>query len=248
MKFILLLLSLHAVVVFAQNYTDASGKKQGKWVKYYPNGHISIYEGVFKDDHPVGEFRYYYPSGKVKTIVQHETKTRSYAWFYFENEQIMSEGQYVNMQKDSVWKTYNVQGFLISSESYAKNKLNGQKIMYYVQDQLENGDLKIFQIETYKDSVLHGEFTAYFSSGIKMEYGRYELGKKVGRWETFHPSGNVATQVKFRKGMAYGYAVAFDDKGQEQYRSYWLDGKVLKGEELKKYFAQCQKNGMSPEE
>ena len=40
------------------NITDQTGKKQGLWIKKYPNGNIQ-YEGIFKNDHPVGEFKRY---------------------------------------------------------------------------------------------------------------------------------------------------------------------------------------------
>lgn len=234
--------------VLCQNKTDAAGRKQGPWIKYQSDGTTPLYTGTFKDDIPVGEFRYFYPNGKVKSIVQHESKIRTYVWFYFENEQMMSEGQYIQMQKDSLWKTYNNQGFLVSTEYYKNNRLNGEKRIYYLQNQLERGELKIAQLDTYKDSVLHGPHSTYFSSGKLKENGRYENGLKVGVWETYHPEGQVATRLKYRKGKAYGYCIAYDENGAEMYRSYWLDGKSLKGEDLKKYFQQCEKNGVTPEE
>ena len=248
MKYIFMFFSLYAVVALAQNFTDASGKKQGKWVKYYPDGRTPIYEGNFKDDYPVGEFRYYYPSGKVKTIVQHETKMRSYAWFYFENEQIMSEGQYVNMQKDSLWKSYDIHGNLVSTEFFKNNRLNGPKEVYYLHNQLETAKLTIARKETYKDSLLHGPYNAYFSNGNLKEKGYFDKGLKSGAWEIYHPSGALDTQIKYRGGKAYGYVITYDDKGTELYRSYWLNGKMLKGEALKKYFAECEQKGEIPEE
>ncbi|NDB33755.1 MAG: hypothetical protein EB023_00040 [Flavobacteriia bacterium] len=237
-----------SISAYAQNVTDASGRKQGYWIKYYSDGKTPQYEGNFKNDQPVGEFRYYFPNGKVKSIVQHETKTIAYAWFYFENEQIMSEGQYVNKRKDSLWKSYNIQGNLVSTEFYKDNKLNGPKEIYYIQDQLESGKLIIAQVETYKDSLLHGPFRAYFSSGKLKEKGFFEKGLKSGVWEIYHLSGALSTQIKYRAGKAYGYVITYDDKGTELYRSYWLNGKMLKGEALKKYFAECDKNGIIPEE
>ena len=65
MKVLLLGFILICGVGFSQNKTDAQGRKQGPWRKYQPGDKILIYTGQFKDDIPVGEFRYYYPSGKV---------------------------------------------------------------------------------------------------------------------------------------------------------------------------------------
>ena len=53
---ILLSLLLMSGNAMTQNLTDAAGKKQGQWVKNYPNGKI-MYEGTFKDDKPVGLFK-----------------------------------------------------------------------------------------------------------------------------------------------------------------------------------------------
>jgi hypothetical protein len=41
------------------NVTDKQGKKQGHWIKKNPDKSI-IYDGYFKDDHPVGELKRYY--------------------------------------------------------------------------------------------------------------------------------------------------------------------------------------------
>jgi hypothetical protein len=60
---ILTILSLLAISVIVSgqsgteiNKTDQQGRKQGQWIKKYPNGNIQ-YEGIFRDDHPVGEIK-----------------------------------------------------------------------------------------------------------------------------------------------------------------------------------------------
>ena len=51
------------------NQTDSRGRKQGHWIKKYPDQTI-LYEGYFKDDHPVGEFRRYYEDKTLKSVLQ----------------------------------------------------------------------------------------------------------------------------------------------------------------------------------
>ena len=70
--FVLFLVGVHWSVL-GQNKTDAAGRKQGPWIKYQGDGTTPLYTGTFKDNIPVGEFRYFYPSGKVKMIVKHES-------------------------------------------------------------------------------------------------------------------------------------------------------------------------------
>lgn len=242
------LLFLLSPSLYAQNKKDEQGRKQGVWEKYYPDATTLIYRGQFKDDIPYGDFKYYYPSGKIKSIVRHEGAKRSYAWFYFENEELMSEGLYRDMKKDSLWKNYNAQGYLLSTEVFKNNKLNGERRVFYIQDQVETGEIKCASMETYKDSILEGPYSQYLSSGVKVQEGNYLDGTKNGVWKSYYPSGSLATLIKYRKGKAYGYSYAYDEEGSEIYRVYWLDGEKLSKEDLSKYLEKCRKQGVIPEE
>ena len=246
--FTLLFVCLTVSSMLAQNKKDSQGRKQGVWEKYYPDAKTLIYSGQFKDDIPYGEFKYYYPSGKIKSIVRHEGAKRSYAWFYFENEELMSEGLFRDMKKDSLWKNYNAQGFLLSTEVFKNNKLNGERRVFYIQDQVETGEVKCASIEMYKDSTLEGPYSQYLSSGVKVQEGTYLKGAKHGVWKSFHPNGTLASTIKYRNGKAYGYSYAYDEEGQEIYRTYWLDGDKLTKEDLAKYLEKCRKQGVIPEE
>ena len=170
--FVLFLVGAHWSVL-GQNKTDAAGRKQGPWIKYQGDGTTPLYTGTFKDNIPVGEFRYFYPSGKVKMIVKHETKDRSYAWFYSEKEDLMSEGQYLKMKKDSVWKNYAYDGALLSTETYRSDQLHGERKVFYTQGQMETGEIKIYTVERYLNNQLDGSFEAYKMSGSLEETGLY---------------------------------------------------------------------------
>ena len=54
-----------SVSVFAQNFTDENGLKQGKWEVKYDNGKIQ-YIGTFKDGVEQGFFKFFYNSGELK--------------------------------------------------------------------------------------------------------------------------------------------------------------------------------------
>jgi len=236
------------LLVFSQNKKDAQGRKQGPWQKYAPDGITLIYSGQFKDDKPIGAFTYYYPSGKVKTMIHHRGTGQSYAWFYFENEELMSEGKYIGTQKDSLWKNYNIEGFLLSTEWFKENKLHGEKKSFYLQDQREYGALKIYTLETYADSLLQGPFATYLSSGIKVEEGNYVAGQKDGVWKRFYPNGQLQSSIKYNLGSAYGYSISYDEEGAVRSKSYWLNGVKLNNDELQKYLENCKKTGEIPKE
>ena len=66
MKYISIFFILFLGISYAQvNQLDAKGLKQGLWYKNFPGTKIHMYEGTFKDDKPVGIFKYHYESGRL---------------------------------------------------------------------------------------------------------------------------------------------------------------------------------------
>ena len=243
MRYALLIALFLPLLCFAQvNKVDQKGWKQGPWVKYYPDNKVPIYQGQFKDNKPFGEFRYYFSSGKLKAIIQHQNKTNlSNALYYFENDQLMSTGRYKEMKKDSVWTNYNAQGFILSKETYLMDKLNGIRVTYYLEGQGEDKE-KVLTIENYKD----GAFESYFVQGINKEKGTYKKNKKEGEWLTFHTNGVIISRCTYRNGLLQGWAYSYDTKGKLLGKTMFNKGVQLKGEELDKYLEFCKQKGIDP--
>ena len=133
------------------NKTDGQGLKQGKWIKMWNNGMVK-YKGQFQDNRPYGEFRYFYPSGKLKAVMTFsENGKKAHNISYHENGKKLAEGEYANRKKEGVWRYYSDQdGKLVSEERYENGKLNGKVITYYP----ETG--KPFEIVEYKIGVKEG--------------------------------------------------------------------------------------------
>jgi antitoxin component YwqK of YwqJK toxin-antitoxin module len=247
MKSYLIILIIFPFFCFSQTNTiDKKGLKQGAWAKYYPDNKTPIYTGQFKDNMPIGEFRYFFSSGKVKAIIQHQAKNNlSYAWLYFENEQLMAEGRYKYMKKDSLWINYNSQGYVLSREEFKADKLNGLRVTYYLEGQGE-GEEKMLTIENYKDSLLEGSYESFYSKGLVKEKGNYVKNKKEGEWQTFHPNGVMESRMTFKNNLAHGWAYGFDPKGKLYGKKMHRNGVHLEGEELDNYLKNCEKNGIDP--
>jgi len=247
MKSYLIILIIFPFFCFSQTNTiDKKGLKQGAWAKYYPDNKTPIYTGQFKDNMPIGEFRYFFSSGKVKAIIQHQAKNNlSYAWLYFENEQLMAEGRYKYMKKDSLWINYNSQGYVLSREEFQADKLNGLRVTYYLEGQGE-GEEKMLTIENYKDSLLEGSYESFYSKGLVKEKGNYVKNKKEGEWQTFHPNGVMESRMTFKNNLAHGWAYGFDPKGKLYGKKMHRNGVLLEGEELDNYLKNCEKNGIDP--
>ncbi len=247
MKSYLIILIIFPFFCFSQTNTiDKKGLKQGAWAKYYPDNKTPIYTGQFKDNMPIGEFRYFFSSGKVKAIIQHQSKNNlSYARLYFENEQLMAEGRYKYMKKDSLWINYNSQGYVLSREEFQADKLNGLRVTYYLEGQGEDEE-KMLTIENYKDSLLEGSYESFYSKGLVKEKGNYVKNKKEGEWQTFHPNGVMESRMTFKNNLAHGWAYGFDPKGKLYGKKMHRNGVLLEGEELDNYLKNCEKNGIDP--
>ena len=247
MKRYLIILLIFPFFCFCQTNTiDKKGLKQGAWAKYYTDNKTPIYTGQFLDNKPIGEFRYFFPSGKVKAIIQHQAKNSlSYARLYFENEQLMAEGRYKEMKKDSLWINYNSQGFIISREIYALDKLNGLRVTYYLEGQGEDEE-KMLTIENYKDSLLDGSFESFFMKGNIEKQGNYIKGNKEGTWLIYNPDGQLASKANYKNDVLHGWSYAYNSKGVELKKLMFKNGTALLGDELEKYLSFCEKNGIDP--
>ncbi|NOY50542.1 MAG: toxin-antitoxin system YwqK family antitoxin [Chlorobi bacterium] len=201
------------------NQSDANGMKQGKWTKNYSNG-VPRYEGQFKNDHPYGEFKYYYESGALKAITRFSTDgIVAHTRTFHENKQPMAEGKYIRQKKDSIWLFYSdVDGKLISSETYKKGVLDGISKTYYpdngnvaestaYKNGLKEGEYRKYFPEggimtegRYVNNELHGDFTLYFPNGKIQIKGKYNNGRQVGNWEYFDEDGNAVSEEEYKNG------------------------------------------------
>lgn len=235
------------LAVNAQNVTDAKGKKQGVWSKTYPKSVVYQYKGQFKDDKPYGTFSYFYPSGNVKAIIKYDdNSTRSVAYFYHENKNLMSSGIFRNQKKDSIWLNFTPAGRLSSSETYKNDLLNGEKLVYYVPESLENKSRLILSKYNYLNGKLNGESIEYFENGNVKSKGTYALDKKVGVWDFFNPNGTAMMKERYKDGVHHGWHFAYDENGKETSKKYFYYGTILEGKKLEEKMRQMKELGINP--
>lgn len=248
-KVLVVLFSLMITLSFAQvvNQTDAQGRKQGTWKKTYPKTSIVHYVGQFKDDKPVGTFTYYYQSSKVQAIIKHDANsTRSYAVFYHENGNKMSEGVYRSMKKDSIWCNYVPSGRLSSKEAYKNDLLDGIKTVYYISEVVSDVSLQIMSTTTYRAGKLDGEHLEYFLAGGLKQKGTYKANVKVGKWENYSTSGKIEWIEQYTDGERDGWWIVYDEQGHEKHRNYYDHGVLLEGKKLEEKIKQLRENAAKP--
>jgi antitoxin component YwqK of YwqJK toxin-antitoxin module len=223
-------------LIFSQNKIDEKGKKQGQWVKTYPNSKAIEFKGQFKDDKPYGEFVYFFQSGKIKARTNFiENSSSSYSVLFHENEVILAEGKFIGKEKDSTWNFYGNHGHLGLIENYKKGVLHGKRTVFYVPENLKDTTKRISQVCNYNNGAREGEFIEYFDNGVLKNTSKYEKGKCVGVALSYHPNGKLMLKDTYLNGAKEGWCYAYNEEGTETGKSYFHLGQRLSEEELQKF-------------
>jgi antitoxin component YwqK of YwqJK toxin-antitoxin module len=212
---------------FLKNYNnevDAQGRKQGNWVTYDGNGNIK-YEGAFKDDKPVGEFKYYYPDGQVKAIVNHNPVTGEvYAVNYYKNGLLMARGKYINQAKDSTWLYFSeIDETIVSEEHWDRGKKVGEWKTYYPSGQ-------VMEVTQYKNGVKEGKWIQYFSDGTKKAEATYVNNELEGLMQIFYITGKVEVSGTYKNSTKNGIWMYFNEIGEAEKKEVYKDGVLIEPE------------------
>lgn len=203
--------------LFAQNEIDNKGRKQGPWNKTYPGGAL-MYEGSFKDDKPVGLFKHYYESGKLKIEQNHLPGDVSEVIMY-ENDgkTIAATGKYIGKKKEGEWKYYS-ENKLLLIENFKDGKKDGISRAYsksgtvleeipYKEDKitgickyfLEDG--KLYSEISYKDGLEDGMYKLFEGNDKPVAEGLYVAGKKDGDWNFYNENGKIVEILRYKDGV-----------------------------------------------
>jgi antitoxin component YwqK of YwqJK toxin-antitoxin module len=214
----LVVLMLSGLAGFSQeeNKIDAKGQKQGEWKKYHENGRLR-YVGNFKNDKPLGEFKYYDTAGSMQKKVDHENGASYFIGFHKTGE-VMVVGKYIDQKRDSTWNTYDVEGYKKSTEFFINGLKNRVSYVYYPNGQIaeekaffndfENGkwikysiDGKMKMEAIYENGGLEGKAVYYRSNGKRSISGFYYHGTRNGVWLYFGADGKkIEKKEKYDKG------------------------------------------------
>ena len=218
---VLILLCIHVMSQSGQdiNQTDKEGRKQGHWIKKYPNGN-TMYDGFFSDNKPGGEFRRYYEDNTLKSLlVFNKTGSEAEATLYYATGLIASTGKYVNQLKEGKWHFFSssTKGLLISEEEYAGDKRNGLSVRYYP-------DSTVAERTYYKNDIRHGEYLKYYPDGTVTLKTTYENGKLNGKFEAFFENGNPEFLGRYKDDLREGVWIIYRKDGSQKFRTEYISG------------------------
>lgn len=224
------------------NYIDINNKKQGKWIKYYNNNQIK-YKGEFLNDIPVGLFTYYFPSGKVKSILNYDDKGNANAEIFWENSNPHAKGTYnAAKQRINTWHIYFEDGTLFAIINYKNGKTDGLVTMYY-----PGGLAKVFEAN-YMDGKLEGYYKKYFKGNRLQEEGPCVNGLKHGYWKHYTPEGLIEEEGTYVNGRRHGDWIVYNkDKNKNEPVKYENDipnnyNELMKEWEDKKEWAKANQD------
>lgn len=247
-KFLGLSLFLATFSVHAQNAKDSKGRKQGPWEKTHTNSKALEYKGTFKDDKPVGKFTYFYPSTKVKAVINHMAGGRAEAYFYHENGQILSYGFYKNLKKDSTWLNFGPSGRISFKDNYLNDSLHGEKVIYFVSEDIHDKSIRVSAKMNYNQGKLDGPYVEYFDVGTVKVKGTFVNNKRHGTWEEFQPNGKILAFSRYKNGVKHGWCTAHDENGKEINKVYFYQGTIKTGRDLEMLMKQMKEKGINPNE
>ena len=203
------------------NITDPKGLKQGHWIKKYPNGSV-MYDGVFKDDHPVGEFKRYNENKTLKSVLIYSSDGKeATATIYHPNGYISSKGKYINQLKEGKWQFFSsyTEGYLICEEIYLKNLKNGLSIKFYP-------DSTVAERITYVNDVKQGDWMQYYPNGSICLRSKYLNGKINGLYEVWFENGSIEISGQYKNNIRDGLWQIFNKDKSVKYKLEYLLGET----------------------
>jgi antitoxin component YwqK of YwqJK toxin-antitoxin module len=200
------------------NVTDQQGLKQGHWIKKYPDNKI-MYDGVFKDNHPVGEFRRYFNDGTLQSLLIFSNDGKeALATIYHPNGKVSSKGKYVDQLKEGKWQFFSaIDGYLICEEYYSGNMKNGPSIKFFP-------DSTIAEKINYLNDLKQGEWIQYYTNGNICQKSHYKNGKATGDFKVWFDDGKIEITGQYKNDKREGDWLIYNDDGSLKYKLHYING------------------------
>jgi len=194
---------------------------EGDWFIYHPNGRLAQ-QLLFRQDTVNGECRMFHPNGRLSGV--------------FPRKMGKKEGREIEYTKS---------GFPLSDFRYRDDKLEGEGVFHHYREyfikktafqhdrrhgpyseEWMNGKAKAEAI--YRDSLLEGEVTTWYTTGVIESRMKYRRDTVYGECIRYHRNGSISEIDQFdEKGSLTGVRkYYFRDGSIDQLDTVFLEGKI----------------------
>jgi antitoxin component YwqK of YwqJK toxin-antitoxin module len=201
------------------NKSDATGKKQGYWVKKYPDGAV-MYEGLFIDNYPEGVLKRYNQDGTIRSVLNYSNKgLEADAEIYHPNGFLSARGKYIKQKKEGLWQFYSefVNGYLVGEEYYSENLKNGKSTKLYP-------DGTVAEVKNFVNDTAQGEWIKYYSNGVISLKSTIQDGKINGKFEAWFENDTLQFSGEYRNDKREGTWLIYEKDGKLRYRLEYVNG------------------------
>ncbi len=207
--------------VMAYGILDKSGRRQGPWKEFYPQGGLRS-EGSYTDGVRTGEWVFYFPNGMIEQRGSYNPQGREqgkWVW-YFDNGDLRREEQYFNGKREGDMIEFDVLGNILAKGEFVDDEEEGE---WYYQEQgyrqegvfvegMMDGEWKHFFPDgsvsfqgSFIDGLPDGKHVHYNYNGTIRTEGEYIVGRRHGVWRFNDEDGNPVIIIEYRNGVEVRY-------------------------------------------
>lgn len=224
------------------NRRDDQGRKQGKWMEFYPSGskmtEYNYLNGVLH-----GYFREFDINGKILNEkryvngelyvpkVEEEIKLKAeIKKSFYPDGTLQFEGAFVDTVPVGIHKEYDKSGKIITAKEYtAVGELLGQGL--FDKNGSRSGIWKLYDIYNsyffaegnYLNGLKDGKWIFYYPDGKTELEGYFSEDKPDREWLWLYPNGNKKREEVYMYGKREGLYVEYDSVGNEILKGEYFD-------------------------
>jgi antitoxin component YwqK of YwqJK toxin-antitoxin module len=206
-------------VLVGEGMIDSLGRRIGEWKLFYPDGKVRA-QGKYAYGLREGNWTYFFTNGKTEQSGVYKTDwpTGAWKWYYF-NGQLHREEMYRNGKEDGTSIEYDTVGVVINEGEFSAGARNG-KWKLTVNDHIEEGQ--------YLDGERDGLWVWYYGEGNKMFEGEFQSGIPINRHKYWYVNGQVEMTGKYKGGEMDGRWDYYDTNGFPAMQLDYVEGKVVR--------------------
>jgi antitoxin component YwqK of YwqJK toxin-antitoxin module len=220
MKILILLFLLLPVVALSQiNQTDSNGLRQGRWQKKQSNG-MPMYDGYFKDDKPVGEWKRFHTNGKIKATISYKAGSdTAFTVLYEETGKKMAEGVFLNELKAGPWKYFS-ENKVVAEENFDKGIKNGKSRKFY-----STGE--VCEETDWVNGKQEGNYQVFFKNGKPFFQCKMLNNQRNGLCLSYFDNGRLELEAAYKNDLRDGEWKYYDREGKYLYSLFFDNGRLL---------------------